>query len=167
MESEQETCSKLKFIGYVQTGQKLNTKSLIIQDNTLFTRISRTFLHQDDRNNTLQFTRKTIMDAFCLLEKYIGSKTVTETAHCQILVSDLRRSMDGISCIKKTYEADKFFVSELETLQDYISSRLKEIQIAFPSYFPKSPQCIGLAPSEPPDIDLPSSSETSFYPKEL
>ena len=60
MESDKEVMSRLKFIGKVQKGEKINVKYMFVQPEGIATRISRTLINQDNRNNTLNFVRSTI-----------------------------------------------------------------------------------------------------------
>ena len=55
MESDKEVISRLKFIGKIQKGEKINVKYMFVQPKGIATRISRTIINQDNRNNTLNF----------------------------------------------------------------------------------------------------------------
>ena len=51
-ESQQETISKLKFLGRVNKGEKINVKELTLQTEGYVTSVSRSLWFVDNRNNT-------------------------------------------------------------------------------------------------------------------
>ena len=59
MESNKEVISKLKFIGKLQKGEKINVRMLYVQQDGIVTQFLRTFL-QDNRTKTLGFVQDTI-----------------------------------------------------------------------------------------------------------
>ena len=61
METDIVIISRLKFIGKVQKGDKINVKYMFIQPDGIFTRISRSLINHDNRNNTLNFVCKLIV----------------------------------------------------------------------------------------------------------
>jgi hypothetical protein len=54
MESNRETISRLKFIGKIQIGDKVNLKFMYMQPDGLMTQLSRS-INQDNRTKTLIF----------------------------------------------------------------------------------------------------------------
>ena len=63
MDINKETISRLKFIGKIQIGDKVNLRYMYIQPDGLLTQISRSLL-QDNRNKTLSFLQDTINKTF-------------------------------------------------------------------------------------------------------
>ena len=55
MNTNDDIIPKLKFISRLNKGDKINVKNLYIQPNNFFNKISRSFIHIDDRTNTLIF----------------------------------------------------------------------------------------------------------------
>ena len=53
MESDKEVISRLKFIGKVQKGEKINVKYMFIQPEGIATKISRSLINHCNRQNTL------------------------------------------------------------------------------------------------------------------
>jgi len=57
MDSNQEIISRLKFIGRIKKGEKINTRHMYVQPDGLGTSFSRTFVYQDNRGNALNFVQ--------------------------------------------------------------------------------------------------------------
>jgi hypothetical protein len=53
MELNEDVISKLKFLGRVQKGEKINVRHMFVQPDGLATKISRSFINLDSRGNTL------------------------------------------------------------------------------------------------------------------
>ena len=51
-ENQQETISKLKFLGRVNKGEKINVKEMTLQTESYITSMSRSVWFVDNRNNT-------------------------------------------------------------------------------------------------------------------
>ena len=107
-----EVMSRLKFIGKIQAGDKINTKFMYIQSNSIFTRISRSVIYQDNRTNTLALLKDTIDSSFKLLAGY----RTTDEVKRMIVHNDLVKSKNGLNHIKETYQSDLKFVCDVEIL---------------------------------------------------
>lgn len=127
MESDKEVISRLKFIGKVQKGEKINVKYMFVQPEGIATRISRTLIHQDNRSNTLNFLRGTIARTFEIISTY---KTSTKESHRHIsihVINDLRQAKNGLNNLKDTYLTDIKFTCDIDTLLQEIDAKLAEI----------------------------------------
>ena len=89
MDCNKETISRLKFIGKIQIGDKINLKSMYMQTDSLITQLLRT-VFQDNRNKTLVFLQDTINKAFEILKCYDKSKKNSEKIMCMNVISDLK-----------------------------------------------------------------------------
>ena len=69
MESTRETISRLKFIGKIQIGDKVNLKFMYMQPDGLMTQLSRS-INQDNRTKTLIFLQDTINKTFEIFKFY-------------------------------------------------------------------------------------------------
>jgi len=125
MESHKEVISKLKFIGKLQKGEKINAKLLYVQQEGLVTQLARTLL-QDNRTKTLSFVQDTINKSFELITYYDRSNRVSERIMCNNLIDDLKKSKSGIVNLKDTYVDDIKFCCDLETLLQMIDAKLIE-----------------------------------------
>ena len=91
MESGKEIISSLKFIGKLQKGDKINTKFMYRQPDGLPTRISRTFINQDNRHNTINFIQNSREGLVNLKETYAcdlkfccDMDTILQTIHSKL-----------------------------------------------------------------------------------
>jgi hypothetical protein len=60
MNTNEDIIPKLKFISKLNKGDKINVKSMYIQPNNFYNKISRSFFNIDDRTNTLIFVQTTL-----------------------------------------------------------------------------------------------------------
>ena len=126
--NNKETISRLKFIGRIQIGDKVNLKDMYIQPDGLFTQIYRT-INQDNRSKTLIFVQDTINKTFEILRCYDNSSKSSDKLMCLNLVNDLKNSKNGIINLKETYNNDIKFTCDLDTLLEIIEAKLSEIDI--------------------------------------
>lgn len=123
MESNKETISRLKFIGKIQIGDKVNLKSMYIQPDGLITQLYRS-INQDNRSKTLIFLQDTITKTFEILKFYEKSLKVSDQIMCCNLIVDLKNSKSGLNNLKETYTMDVKFVCDLDTLLQTIDAKL-------------------------------------------
>lgn len=127
MESDKEIISRLKFIGKIQKGEKINVKYMYVQQEGVATRISRTLINQCNRQSCLLFLKNTINRSFELVHSYkLSSKKEDQITRLNIL-KDLRISKEGISNLKDTYKEDLKILCDFDTLIEHIDSKLAEI----------------------------------------
>lgn len=120
-----DTITKLKFIGKIQSGEKINTKHYIaIVNNDWWTSVLRTFYNFESRGNTINFINDTIKTAISLIEQ-VQNQTEIDQAILANIYKDLALSIEGIENLKKTYINDKIVVASLETLIENIEIYLK------------------------------------------
>ena len=124
MDSNQEIISKLKFIGKIKKGEKINTRHMYVQPDGLGTSIIRTFIYQDNRGNVLNFCQETISRAFELLITYERSEKNAEHVLFGNLLVDLQQATTGLTNLKFTYIADTKFCCDMDTLLQIITARL-------------------------------------------
>ena len=145
IEVNKETISRLKFIGKIQIGDKVNLKNMYIQPDGLITQISRSIL-QDSRSKTLVFLQDTISKTFEILKCYERTKKNSDKIMCANLINDLKNSKNGLSNLKETYSMDIKFTCDLDTLLQTIDAKLSEIE----SNHLFSPMISPLTPPKPP-----------------
>jgi len=124
MDSYQEIISRLKFIGKLKKGEKINTKQMYVQQEGIATTFSRTFWAQDNRINTINFIHETIKFSFELLNNYDRSDSTPEKELAKHLVKDLRQVNQGLEKIKQTYILDTKFCCDIDTLIEDIKAKL-------------------------------------------
>lgn len=124
MDSYQEIISRLKFIGKLKKGEKINTKQMYVQQEGIATMISRTFWSQDNRINTINFIHETIKFSFELLHNYNRSDSGPERELAKHIVNDLRQVSQGLENLKHTYILDTKFCCDIDTLIEDIKAKL-------------------------------------------
>jgi hypothetical protein len=128
MESDKEVISRLKFIGKVQKGEKINVKYMFVQPEGIATRISRTLINQDNRQNTLNFVRSTIGRTFEIITSYSSSNKESQRHICSHVIIDLKQAKTGLVNLKDTYLDDIKFTCDIDTLLQEIDAKLSEIE---------------------------------------
>ena len=124
MDNTQETISKLKFIGRIKKGDKINTKHMYVQPSGFGTSISRTFFNQDNRGNALSYCQETVNRSFELIISYQRSSSEADKAIFNNIIEDLNNSMGGIANLKTTYITDTKFCCDMDTLLQSISAKI-------------------------------------------
>jgi hypothetical protein len=149
MESTKEIISRLKFIGCLKKGEKINTRHMYVQPDGLSTKFSRTFIYQDNRGNALSFVQETINRAFELLISYERSNVEAERIMYYNLVKDLNQAKTGLKNLKDTYIEDTKFCCDMNTTLQFIDAKL---QNKIENY---------LGPSSPKRIPAPDNHSQS------
>ena len=124
MESNSETISKLKLIGKLQNGDKLNTKYVFIQKDGLFTRLSRWLYWVDNRVNTINFVRNTIYSTFSMIMTLKKTNKRYDNLILLNIVEDLEQAKGGMVNLKNTYADDIKFCCDIETLLESVEVEL-------------------------------------------
>jgi hypothetical protein len=128
MNTNEDIIPKLKFISRLNKGDKINVKNLYIQPNNFINKISRSFIHIDDRTNTLIFVSNTIKKGFDLFIQHIETNNPFDNILCQNILYDLKNSINGLLNLKETYGDDIMFICKIDALIEEIEARLVEIE---------------------------------------
>lgn len=127
--SNQEIISRLKFIGQLKKGEKINTRHMYVQPDGISTTLSRTFMYQDNRGNALNFCQDTISRSFELLISFERSDNHCDKVLFSHLLTDLQQSTSGLNNLKFTYITDTKFCCDMDTLLQSINARLDRYDI--------------------------------------
>jgi hypothetical protein len=127
MDLDNDVISKLKFIGKIQKGDKINVKNMNVQSDGLMTRFTRGFIYFDNRQNTLTFIHNTIKKSFEIINHHLNSKHTFDKIIFENIVKDLKDSVKGMENLKETYMNDIMFCCKLDTLIEEIKARLMEM----------------------------------------
>lgn len=131
MESNRETISRLKFIGKIQIGDKVNLKLMYMQPDGLLTQLSRS-INQDNRAKTLIFLQDTINKTFEIFKFYEKSDNNSEQIMCMNLYTDLKLSKQGLNNLKETYATDIKFTCDIDTLIQSIDGKIADLDLNSP-----------------------------------
>ena len=124
MDTTKEVISSLKFIGQLQKGDKINTKFMFRQQDGFFTKISRTFINSDNRQNALTFIQRIINSSLDVFMYYENSTKVADKGMCINILDDLKQAKVGLENIKYTYSEDLKFKCDIDTmLQNMVIGR--------------------------------------------
>lgn len=129
MDNHPEIISRLKFIGRLQKGDKINTRRMFVQSEGIVTKIVRTLIRQDNRLNTLSFVQETVRRSFDLLEIYNKSDDTKYKKLEENMIRDLQNSINGINNLKNTYCDDVKFCCDMDTLLQIILAKLGDDRI--------------------------------------
>jgi len=138
MVNHKEILSRLKFIGKIERGNKINTKHVYIQQDTIITAISRTFFRPDSRWNTIKFIQDTISRSFEIIDTYENSLRQFEHGVIKHIVQDLKMSKKGIANLKITYIEDTKFISDIDTILNLLNSKLDVVLKKYPELYIES-----------------------------
>jgi hypothetical protein len=163
-----DVLTRLKFLGKIQPGEKINTKScLSIVNNDWVTSIMRTFYTFDSRKNTLIFINDTMTSTFQLIEQLEHERDPMKSL--DVLYKTLAECINGIKNLRQTYQKDKITVCQLETIIENIELFLnlrdyRRVAIA------GSSAAIAIHPPQPPQQpqqSTPMSSPMTTLPASL
>lgn len=124
METNEEIISRLKFIGYIQKDEKIDSQHVLRQPNTWTTTLYRTILSPDNRNKSLNFLREVINRSFEILQSHIDKERTNDASS---VIIDLQNSKNGLTNLKRTYLEDTKFCCDIDVLIQKIDSKLTEI----------------------------------------
>jgi hypothetical protein len=124
MDNNNEIMSKLKFIGKLKKGQKINTYGIFVQPEGFLTSFTRTFLGYDNRINTYNFIIQVIERIFEILRLYKKSENKSELILYKNIIEDLEKSTVGLENLKLTYSSDIKFCCDIDTILQTINSKI-------------------------------------------
>ena len=134
-DNQQETIAKLKFLGRVNKGEKINVKEMTLQTESYITSMSRSVWFVDNRNNTLSFIQNTIQAAFALLKVLLQTGNVSSKELARIVVKDIEGARAGITNLKTTYSEDTYFCCEVDTYTETLRAKLMDLKSHNPELF--------------------------------
>jgi len=135
-ESQQDTICKLKFLGRIGKGEKINVKELTLQTEGWVTAVKRTVWTVDNRNNTMSFIQTIIQGGFNLITSLNKSDSLGNKQLAQSMVIDINKARNGIANLKTTYSDDTFFCCGIDTYMETIVARLSELKTKHVELFP-------------------------------
>ena len=125
---DDEIIPRIKFIGKIQKGEKMNVKHMQIQQDTIITKIFRSFIYNDTRVNTFTFINTSIKKAFEVLLMHIDSDKPYDRTICQNIMNDLRQCRFGMQNVKDTYMDDLMFCCKMDALMEETNARIYDIE---------------------------------------
>lgn len=134
-ENQQNTITKLKFLGKVNKGEKINVREMTLQSEGYVTAISRSVWNVDNRNNTVSFIQNTIQAAFNLVQLLSKNSGISDHELAKTIVRDISLAKIGINNLKTTYSEDTFFCCSVDTYVETMNAKLLDIKSKLPNLF--------------------------------
>jgi hypothetical protein len=127
-EKNRDCITDLKFIGTIQSGEKLDVKNRRIETDKIYTPIKRLFFGES-RDTLYVFVNNTIDRIFEIITSKSNSENISDKYMCKNIINDLVKSVVGLKNIQKTYKEDKRFSCNIETIIETIQAKLTELKI--------------------------------------
>jgi len=131
METNEDVISRLKFIGKIQKGEKINVRNMSVQPDSIFTRFCRSFVNLDSRINTLNFVTHIIKKSFELINMHLVTKRPFDKIWCVNIINDINNSRVGLLNLKDTYASDIMFCCKVDTLIQEMDARIQDVYCKF------------------------------------
>jgi hypothetical protein len=133
---DEDVIPRIKFIGKIQKGEKINVKHMNIQQDSIVTKIIRSFIYNDTRSNAYSFINTTIKKGFDTLYYYLNNvDKIYDKTICQNLINDLKNCKNGMMNIKDTYIEDLMFSCKIDSLIEETEARILDIEQKYMGLF--------------------------------
>jgi hypothetical protein len=122
-ENVRKIISKLKFISLIKSGDKIDTKNMIIRKNEIVDILWR-ILSRESRSDTFNFLKNTIDDAINMIYYYRDKLTPFDKQISELIIKNLNESKKGLENISNTYSNDINFVCNINSLLETMNVKL-------------------------------------------
>lgn len=122
IKNNEETLSRLKFLGHIQKEEKIDIRNVCRQPNNLITKIYRSVLYPDNRINALKFIKDVMSKTFDIINN------CDKQDLCNIII-DVIKAQQGILNLKYTYASDTKFCCDIDVLVEGITSQLEIVKM--------------------------------------
>ena len=131
--SSQEIFTRLKFIGKIQVGEKINTRNyLSVMEDGWLTSVIRRFYSFETRSDSLSFITDTINNALHIIDKIRQSESNNDKIILENMLKDLAQTIVGLKNLMRTYQDDLVFQCRLETTIQNIELCLRFFKEDYP-----------------------------------
>ncbi len=120
--------SILKFIAKIREGEKIDVKSMSVVHSDIPSRAYRTFVSRESRLETLEFIKISINRAIDMIYYYLSLKEETEHFNkdvAKIIICNLNLCKQGLKNLTVTYEEDRKFTTDIETLIETMDIKIQ------------------------------------------
>lgn len=115
-ENVEKILSALKFISKIREGEKIDIKNLCISRQDIYSRLYRTIITREDRHDTYDFLKKLLNRAVEMIYFYIDNENKLNTNLAKTIIYNLQQAKRGMLNLTVTYEDDREFVTQIESL---------------------------------------------------
>ena len=119
----------IKFIGKIQKGEKINVKHMNTHQDSIWTKLIRSFVYTDTRSNAYTFIQNSIRKGFEIFHHHLSGATMFDKALCHNLLIDLRQCKQGLLNLRETYVEDLMFCCRMDALIQDTDARLDSLEI--------------------------------------
>lgn len=124
--------SKLLFISKLRPNEKIDSSSVSFVENTWSTSLSRTWKTyiagtEESRYSTLKFIQDTTNEAIKTINTYIVSTNSREKQIGILIFTRLKDATKSLYTLSETYQDDRSFVSQIESLIELLHNKMAEI----------------------------------------
>ena len=133
-ETTQEVLTRLKLIGTLKPGEKLDIRKMRIESNNILTPLKRMFFG-DSREATYTFFCNTIERAFSILYSLASTNKTSDVIICSHIVKDMELAIEGIKNVQNTYKEDKMYFCNLETLMQTINAKNMDVKEKYEQFY--------------------------------
>lgn len=134
VDANDEVITRLKFIGFIRKGIKINVQTMSMQQPSIITSITRAF-YRESKETTLDFLTTIINRSFEIVQLCLLKKTNVDQIKAKNVCEDLIRSTVGLLNIKETYKDDELFSCRIQTLIQNIEVQLNDLKENNPGLF--------------------------------
>lgn len=139
LDRQREVITRLKFIGTLQSGDKIDVSNVRIESAHFFTPLKR-LLYGEGRDKTLGFLGVIVERSIEIIQSYLHSERLSEKIYCANIIHDLINAVVGLKNIQQTYADDNLFVCNIDALIENIDAKLTEIKEHYPEFLQIKPQ---------------------------
>jgi hypothetical protein len=132
-QSAEEVMAQLKFLSKVEPHEKINTKTLTLCEENVFSKFQR-YMNGESRQSTLEFIKDLLSQAveMCFLymqkdneRKHTAGEYSKKMA--SLMLETLEGSRKGIKNIALTYQDDRMFTSKLDIILKTMDINIERI----------------------------------------
>lgn len=122
----QDILAKIKFIAKIGPDEVFDTANIRTLQKSWYTSFIRTIsFNRDSRMESYKFIKDVYDKAFDICTNYVNRNDALLSSLAEQILDSLVESKKGIKNLAKTYAGDKMFVSQLETLESTLDSKIR------------------------------------------
>jgi hypothetical protein len=125
----QDVISKNKFVAKIKVGEKIDVRSMtIISASSWGSSAYRTIIARDEsRESTLAFLQSLTNSSLELACSYFKKDEEYFDIIGKLIITSIKDTIPGLNNLSKTYELDRYYVSELDTLVQMIETKTSDV----------------------------------------
>ena len=123
----QDVVSRLKFLASVRPGERIDIATLTVLGNTFASRAHRAlFARGESRDATLDFVRRTFIEAFALISSCGAHPGAFERRVGGLVAAALAAARGGVAALAETYVDDRMYAARVAALIEMVDVRIDD-----------------------------------------